>query len=478
VRVETSTENPFSTGADTLVVGCFEDEGLALDGPGGPLAALLDSGEGKPAFEHIALTHADGRRMILAGLGPRGEFDGERARVVAALAYRRARDAAAQALCWRLPEGCGDQIAEGLVQGTILAAYRFDRYKPADASDDRPLDLVIVSAEQDVDASVSRALVLAAAQNRARELGNRPANDLTPAALGTYAAELAARYDTLTVTQLGEAEIRRLGMGAFAAVAQGSEQDARLITLRYDAGAPAARRLALIGKAVTYDSGGLWLKPSGSLAEMKFDMAGGAAVIEAIGALAELAAPVSVLGIVGATENMISGQAVKPGDIVSALDGTTIEINNTDAEGRLVLADCIAYARREGCDAIVDVATLTGGVVVALGAVYAGLMANDDTLAALVDRCARRAGEAVWRLPLDPAYAEMIKGRYAQVTNLTERREATAITAAEFLHHFAGDVPWAHLDIAGVADDGRRPYLDKGGTGFGVRLLTEVALSF
>jgi leucyl aminopeptidase len=185
-----------------------------------------------------------------------------------------------------------------------------------------------------------------------------------------------------------------------------------------------------------------------------------------------------VLGVVGATENMISGHSVRPGDIVSALDGTTVEINNTDAEGRLVLADCIAFARREGCDAVVDIATLTGGVVVALGAVYAGLMANDDALAELVEGCARRTGELVWRLPLHPEYAEMIKGRYAQVANRTERREASAITAAEFLHRFAGEIPWAHLDIAAVADDGRKPYLDKGGTGFGVRLLTELALSF
>ena len=195
-------------------------------------------------------------------------------------------------------------------------------------------------------------------------------------------------------------------------------------------------------------------------------------------ALAELEAPVNALAVIGATENMVSGRAIRPTDIVSALDGTTVEINNTDAEGRLVLADCITYARREGCDAIVDIATLTGGVVVALGGVYAGVMANDDPLAAQILASGRRTGELVWRLPLHPDYAEMVKGRYAQITNRTERREASAITGAEFLHHFAGAVPWAHLDIAAVADDGRKPYLDKGGTGFGVRLLTELALAF
>jgi leucyl aminopeptidase len=475
VHVETTTADAFSTGVDAVAIGVFENEDLPIGAPVEELEALLTSGEGKRSFKHLALTHAGGRRVILAGLGPRAQFDAERARVVAALVHRRARDAAALTLCWLLPEGPAEQIAEGLVQGTMLAGYRFDRYKPANGAS---IERLLISSPGDVSSSVSRAAIVATAQNRARDLGNRPANDLTPSALGDYAAELAERHDRLTVTQLDETQIRRLGMGALAAVAQGSDQDARMIVLRYDGGGPRARRLALIGKAVTFDSGGLWLKSSTGLIDMKFDMSGGAAVIEAIAALAEMGAPVSVLGVVGATENMISGGAVRPGDIVSALDGTTVEINNTDAEGRLVLADCISYARREGCDALVDVATLTGGVVVALGGVYAGLMANDDALADRVTDCGRRTGELVWRLPLHPDYAEMVKGRYAQLTNRTERREASAITGAEFLHHFAGDVPWAHLDIAAVADDGHKPYLDKGGTGFGVRLLIELALSF
>jgi leucyl aminopeptidase len=204
-------------------------------------------------------------------------------------------------------------------------------------------------------------------------------------------------------------------------------------------------------------------------------MAGGAAVIEAIAALAELRSPVRALAVVGATENMPSGRSIKPGDIVTASDGTTIEVNNTDAEGRLVLADCLSYARGLGAEKIIDVATLTGAVVVALGSVYAGLMSNDDAWAQALERCGERTGELLWRLPLHPEYAKMIKGRYAQLTNLTERREASSITAAELLHHFAGDVPWAHLDIAGTAWDLRRSYLGKGGSGFGVRTLFEAA---
>jgi leucyl aminopeptidase len=251
-----------------------------------------------------------------------------------------------------------------------------------------------------------------------------------------------------------------------------------LIRLDYDGAANAdAPRLAMVGKAVTFDSGGLSLKPARSMHEMKFDMCGGAAVIEAIGALAELRAPVRVMAVVGATENLPSGHAVKPGDIVRALDGTTIEINNTDAEGRLVLADCLTYAVREGADRIIDLATLTGGIVTALGHTYAGLMSNDDGWAQAVDEAAHRTGELVWRLPLHEDFAEMIKGRFAQLTNLTARTGASSITGAEFLHHFAGDTPWAHLDVAGTAYDVRRPYLDRAATGYGVRLLVELARS-
>ncbi len=418
---------------------------------------------------------------MLVGLGARDELDGERARVAAALAHRRARELGATTLCWAVPPGAGNEIAEGLIQGTLLSAYRFDRYKRTRNGDDDAasgVERLLVSAAADIEGTVSRAVIIAAAQNRARDLGNRPPNDLTPTALGVYAAELAATRPALTVNVLGGDELRQLGMGLFAAVAAGSEQDPRMITLTYQGAPESERRLALIGKAVTFDSGGLAIKSMAGMVDMKFDMAGGAAVIETTAALADLEAPINVLAVVGATENMISGTAMRAGDILTALDGTTVEMNNADAEGRLVLGDCITYARREGADAIVDVATLTGGVVVALGSVYAGLMSNDDALAELVTACGERTGEIVWRLPLHREYAEMVKGRFAQITNRSERREASAITAAEFLHHFAGEVPWAHLDIAGVGDNGRATYLDKGGTGFGVRLLTELALSF
>ena len=476
MNVEATTESPLATGADTIVVGVFEGEDVAHDLPGGALSALLASGEAQRKFKRLAVTHADGRRVILIGLGARSEFDGERARIAGGVAHGRAREMAADALCWEVPHHVGDEIVEGLVHGTLLHGYRFERYKPSE--DSRRVNRLLVSSHHDVSEPVRVATIVADAQNRARDLGNTPANDLPPSGLASYAEEVAARHG-LGHTVLGEGAIREEGMGAFSAVAQGSDQSARLIRLDYDGSAAAAGDVplvALIGKAVTFDSGGISLKPAGTMHEMKFDMCGGAAVIEAIAALAELHTPVRILGLIGATENLPSGQAVKPGDIVRALDGTTIEVNNTDAEGRLVLGDCIAYARREGAERLVDVATLTGGVVVALGSTYAGLMSNDDDWAERVVTAARHTGEIVWRLPLHEEYADMIKGRYGQIVNSTTKRAATALTAGEFLHHFAGDVPWAHLDIAGTAYDVRRPYFaDRGATGFGVRLLVELA---
>ena len=473
MNVEATTDSPLASGADTIVVGVFEGADVAHDLPGGQLGALLTSGEAQRRFKRLAVTHAEDVRVILVGLGRREEFDGERARVAAGVAHRRAREMAAGTLCWEVPHHVSDEVVEGLVHGTLLHAYRFERYRPSE--DSRRVQRLLVSAHHDVSEPVRVAAILAGAQNRARDLGNTPANDLPPAALAAYAEEMAARHG-LQHTVLGEGAIREEGMGAFAAVAQGSDQSARLIRLDYDGGDPEGPLIALIGKAVTFDSGGISLKPPGTMHEMKFDMCGGAAVIEAIAALAELRAPVRVLGLIGATENLPSGTAVKPGDIVRALDGTTIEVNNTDAEGRLVLADCLSYARREGAQRLVDVATLTGGIVVALGSTYAGLMSNDEPWARRVQQAAERTGELVWRMPLHQDYADMIKGRYGQIANSTTKREATALTAGEFLHKFAGDVPWAHLDIAGTAYDVRRPYFaDRGATGFGVRLLVEVA---
>jgi leucyl aminopeptidase len=467
VNVEASTAEPLAADADTIAVGVFEG-----DEPDHPaLTALLESGEASRSFKRLAVTHADGRRLILVGLGERTRFDAERARTAAAVAHRRARELSTKALCWKVPGGAAADAAAALVEGTLLHAYRFDRYN--DREDKRELERLIITTPDDISQQVREAAIITAAVNRARDLGNTPANDLPPAALAGYAAELAERHG-FSAEILDGAAIRERGMGAFAAVAQGSQQDARLIRLDYDGGSDGPR-LGMVGKAVTFDSGGLSLKPARSMHEMKFDMCGGAAVIEAVAALAELGTPVRVLAVVGATENLPSGTAVKPGDIVRAFDGTTIEINNTDAEGRLVLGDCLSYAIREGAERIIDLATLTGGVVTALGHTYAGLMANDDDWAHAVEEASARTGELVWRLPLHEDFAEMVKGKVAQLTNLPARTGASSVVGGEFLHHFVGDTPWAHLDIAGTAYDVRRPYLDRAATGFGVRLLVELA---
>jgi leucyl aminopeptidase len=236
--------------------------------------------------------------------------------------------------------------------------------------------------------------------------------------------------------------------------------------------------LGLVGKAVTFDTGGISLKPGMKMSEMKFDMSGAAAVLEATGAIARLGLPARVVTVIGATENLPSGHSMKPGDILRAKTGTTIEVINTDAEGRLVLADCLAHAIDQGAERLVDLATLTGAIVTTFGNTYAGLFGSDDDWCAQVEAAGRSSGELVWRLPLHAEYAELIKSRYADLANAVEARKAGSITAAQFLKRFTGDVPWAHVDIAGTAYENGRPYTPKGGAGFGVRLLVELASAF
>jgi leucyl aminopeptidase len=470
MRATSTTDAPLATDADTIVVGLLEDEGVPHDLEGAPLGTLVDAGEARTTFRHLAVTHAQGRRFVLVGLGRRDELDAERARRAAAAVHGRAKELGTRVLCWELPHKVDDALAAALVEATVLAGYRFDRYKSGSGEDDDPagIDELIVSAHHDVAAAVHRGAVGGRAQNLARELQDTPANDLTPVALGERARELAG----VDVEILGRDAMTELGMGAFLAVADGSEQEPQLIVARYDGGT--GPLLALVGKAVTHDTGGYSIKPAAGMHEMKFDMSGGAAVLGALQAIAALQLPVRVLAVVGATENTVNGRAMKPGDIVTAMTGTTIEVNNTDAEGRLVLCDCIAYAVDQGAERIVDIATLTGGIVTALGSTYAGLFATDDALAAELTTAGEAAGELLWRMPLHRDYEDQMKGTYADLVN-SAGRKAHPIQGAAFLRRFAGDVPWAHLDIAGTAWDTGRPYIGKGGAGFGVRLLLEMA---
>ncbi|MEZ0292064.1 MAG: M17 family metallopeptidase, partial [Solirubrobacteraceae bacterium] len=428
------------------------------------------AGEARSKLRSLAVAHAAGKRWILVGGGSRDPFDGERARLVGAAALGRARELGARSLCWELPHKVPDAVAGALVEGTLLAAYRYSAFKSDPGEDRAPAEL-IVSAHHDVARAVELGRVGAEAANRARDLQNAPPNAMTPEAL----AERARALPGVTVDVWGRAGIEAAGMGAFAAVAQGSENEPRLITVRHEPPGAAGPLVGIVGKAVTFDSGGYSIKPAARMHEMKFDMGGGAAALEATGAIAELGLPIRLLTVVGATENLVSGGAVRPGDIVRSRAGITIEVNNTDAEGRLVLADCLTHARDQGAERLIDLATLTGGVVSAFGNVHAALMGNDDAWCDAVRAAGEATGERVWRMPLDPAYDELIKGRYGDLINSSEGRKAQSITAASLLARFAGDVPWAHLDIAGVADGLGKPYAQKGASGWGVRLLLELA---
>jgi leucyl aminopeptidase len=502
VNVSWTADQPEATDADTVVVGLFESEEPRTDAGGQPgrggvphqLGELLASGEAQRSFKALALTHAEGKRWLTVGLGARKDFTPERARVAASLARERARELSTRVLCWEVPAGGwghhqGDDasaaVAGALVEGTILADYSFDLHKSAPAggssdTDAKPkhLDGLVISGGGPIESAVADAAIVAAAVNAARDLQNRPGNDLTPTALADYARALGEETDGLRVEVEGREGIAGLGMGAFAAVAQGSEQDPALIVLRYEGSEAKGPLLGFVGKAVTFDSGGISLKPGPKMAEMKFDMSGGAAVVEAVVAIARLKLPVKLLAVVGATENLPDGRAVKPGDIVTAKNGKTIEINNTDAEGRLVLADCLCHAVSLGAERIVDLATLTGAVIIALGSTYAGIMSNDDELTEHVVAAGKRTGEILWRLPLHPEYDELVAGKYADLDNAPDARTAGTIMGASFLQNFVGETPWAHLDIAGSAWDLGRAYVGKGASGYGVRLLVELARSY
>jgi leucyl aminopeptidase len=473
---ESTTALPADSDADTIVVGVLDGEAVAHD-VDGVLQGLIDGGEARSRHRHLAVTHAAGRRWLLVGLGKRSELDAERMRVAAACALGRARDLGARRLCWEVPHDTGPEIAAAIVEGTMLCAYRYDRFKAAPKEPRDEVDALLVSAHDDLSEVVREASIVARAVNATRDLQNAPPNECAPRHLAEHARRLASELDGVSVEVDGREGLKQRGMGAFAAVAQGSDEEPALITLRYDGPQASGPVLGLVGKAVTFDTGGISIKPANKMSEMKFDMSGGAAVLGAVEAIARLELPVRVVAVVGATENMPSGHAVRPGDVVRASNDVTIEIINTDAEGRLVLADCLAHAVSEGAERLVDIATLTGSIITALGTTHAGIFGDDDAWVQQVAAAGTTAGELTWRLPLHPDYAKMIESETADLMNANENRKAGSITAAEFLKRFTGDVPWAHLDIAGMAWGTGKQYAPKGGNGFGVRLFVELARS-
>ena len=476
MQVRATTDAPVDTGADTIVVGLFDGKGVPHDLPDGSLQALVDRGEARSAFKRLAVAHGEGKRWILIGLGSRDALDLEKARIAAAVAYGRAKELGTKSLCWELPHKVDDETAAALVEGTVMAAYEFTAYKRPKDDERDGLETLLVSAHHDVSGPVERAAVVAEATSLTRDLQNLASNDKTPSMLAQRARDMAAELG-MDCEVLGREQIKAAGMGAFTCVAQGSAEEPALITLRYAPENATGPVLGLVGKAVTFDTGGISIKPAKGMSEMKFDMSGGAAVLGAIAAIARLKLPVSVIAVVGATENMPGGQAVKPGDVVRAKNGLTIEVLNTDAEGRLVLCDCLTHAIDCGAERLVDIATLTGGIVTTFGSYYAGLFGTDDGWCEAVRAAGDRAGDPVWRLPLHPQYAKALDGRYADLQNINEDRKASSIVGAEFLHRFVGDVPWAHLDIAGTAWNRGHDYAPRGGNAFGMRLMVELARS-
>ena len=448
------------------------------------LAAAPGAGDVRTGFRERVLLRPEGHeRLLVLGAGPAGELTAERLRVLAALAAKEARGNRASTIAWELPgieSPDPPAVARAIVEGTILATFHFDRFRSRPEGDDPgpELERLTLAALEDPDAMATpmrHARVAAEAANRARELQCLPANLLTPSALADRARELAIAFETLSVEVLGRAKIIERGLGGLEAVGAGSEQEPQLITMRYS-GKGSGEVLGLVGKAVTFDSGGISIKPSAGMQEMKMDMSGGAAVLEALAAVADLGLPLDIVAVIPATENMPSGGAMRPGDIITQLNGKTVEVNNTDAEGRLILADALTWCVREmKADRVVDIATLTGAVVVALGSTYSALIANDDAWAAAVAGAAEQSGELAWRLPLHEEYKELTRGVVADLTNSAAKRKAGTIYAGSFLEEFVDETPWAHLDIAGTAWDVGREYVGKGPTGVGVRLLVALA---
>jgi len=473
---------------DALLIPAFEDGPPKLDLPAQPrIDELYAVGEFTGERFSLARLHSpeglNARRLILIGCGKRADFDAAQLRLASAAAVRSLKSKAIKRIALWMGGGLGQAAwVRAAAEGALLGAYEPDRYRTDPKKEDSRLEgfavLVPDGATAELEAALARGRLVAEAQNWARELAAEPANRLTPTALAEAALAMAEERG-LACEILDRERMRQLGMGALLGVAQGSAEPPVLILVRYrPTGAPAPTpHLGLLGKGVTFDTGGISLKPSEKMDQMRYDMAGGAAVLAAMRAIAELRPPLPVTALVPAVENMPGPRAQRPGDIVTTLSGKTVEVLNTDAEGRLILADAITYARRLGCTHLVDLATLTGAIVVALGHVYAGAFGNDPAWLDCVLAAARSVGERLWPMPLDEEYLEPLKTPFADLANVGPRA-AGAITAARFIREFADPVPWVHLDIAGTAWlEEAKPFMPKGPTGIGVRTLVELALA-
>ena len=480
VRIATGGDGSGLAGVEAdLVAACvFENEDVPQELVGSAAGVLEDGDFSGKKGSSVLIYNPDGLqspRLLLVGLGARSSFKLDTLRSAAATAAKRARSLKLQSAAFALPvhEGSAARVpaAEAAAEGASLGLYRFDRYKTkADAHE--LSTFTIVSGDEGVAEGAETGAKLAAATVLARDLQNEPSNTATPEFLAERAREVAQRHG-MDVTVLDRAAIEAEGLNGLATVGRSAENEPRFIVLEHKGGGDEAP-VVIVGKAVTFDSGGISIKPTAGMEDMKFDMSGGAAVLGAMDAVGALGLPINVVALVPSTENLPAGNAFKPGDVLELHSGKTTEIVTTDAEGRLILADALSYARRYDPAAVIDCATLTGACHVALGDHAAGLMGNDDALIEEVRRAGEASGERAWHLPLFDEYTEQIRGNTADLRN-SGGRYGGALTAGAFLKEFV-DYPWAHLDIAGVAYSAkaRNAYTPKGGSGTPARLLVEL----
>jgi leucyl aminopeptidase len=497
MQVQASAKSYREEDVQAVAVAVFKDERAdegflkELDeATGGVIKSLLESEElkgkeGETAYVHLAQSNASlrARRLLLIGVGERAEYAGPQVSQMAGTAVRflRGKNIKTAAVVARA-EGDPEKAAAAAAEGSVTALFEPDKYRTVEKEERIIERLSIIQEGADAEAlarGAERGRIIGESVNFTRDLANEPGAYLTPTDMAERAREIATEFG-LNIDVLDEARMEQEGMGALLSVSRGSEEPAKLIILKYtprDAAAaeqPEGDLLAFVGKGITFDSGGISLKPGENMELMKYDMTGGATVLGAMRAIAQLKPPIPVLGVVPASENLPSGKATKPGDVVRAMSGKTIEVINTDAEGRLILSDAICYAKKLGAKRIIDMATLTGAVSIALGDVNTAVLGTDQQLIDEIITAGREVGEKFWQLPLDKEYTKQIKSDIADIKNVGGRKAGT-ITAAAFLKEFADGVSWAHLDIAGTAwGDEAKPFRAKGPTGVAVRTLLNI----
>jgi len=497
VQLEVQIESqPFSSiSSDAIVTYVFGDKEARMDGvlaeldraTGGKIKPLADSGELTGKFLEMTLLHYPqglaAKKLLVVGAGKPDKFSHAELRKIAGAALRYLRARGAKSFAFIVHENDGTPAAaQAIAEGLLHAEYDSDKYhterKPAKVMERVSLAGFPAHARSEIDAAIARAKIIGESEIWARDMINEPSNRLTPRMLAER-AEAMAREAGLEIDVLDEKRIAELKMGALLGVAQGSAEPPRVIVVRYR---PAQKKLnspvlAFVGKAVTFDTGGISIKPANNMEEMKTDMSGGATMLAVVRALARLKPSIEIMAVVPATENMPGGRAQKPGDVQIAMSGKSIEVINTDAEGRLILADALCYARKLGATHLIDAATLTGAIVVALANVHVGAFGTPREFLDRVLESARAAGEKMWPMPIDDEYEEMIKSKIADIRNTGSGKGGGSITAAWFLKEFVEDTPWVHLDIAGTAwRDDAKPWSACGPTGIAIRTLIDFAM--